>query len=347
MGILRLWLGISVVCVAVLVFAAEDLLDKVAPELQVAEWFNVPKHRVQEYSLSALRGKVVLLVFWRVGSEVSEEALPKIEEFHQQYKEKGLVVIGISRDRPTEISETIRKRQVTFAVAVDDESKTSRRLYKVDKVPTAFIVNAEGIVSWVGSAQKNVEAVKQEIEKALEGVFPFTREIKGFRPKKDVSLKNEVDAVIEGDFRKAIQGCEVILKKPSATEEQKKDASYLLEEIRAYARVVLRSAKTLEKTGEFVAAERLLKTASYQFSALEEGKEIKELHSRYSKDKTLRRQLEADEVYQEYLTLKQEKKIEAAKARLQLLIAKYPETEAGKKAAEIIAAEEESKQPQK
>jgi hypothetical protein len=236
---------------------------------------------------------------------------------------------------------------VTFAVAVDDESKTSRRLYKVDKVPTAFIVNAEGIVSWVGSAQKNVEAVKQEIEKALEGVFPFTREIKGFRPKKDVSLKNEVDAVIEGDFRKAIQGCEVILKKPSATEEQKKDASYLLEEIRAYARVVLRSAKTLEKTGEFVAAERLLKTASYQFSALEEGKEIKELHSRYSKDKTLRRQLEADEVYQEYLTLKQEKKIEAAKARLQLLIAKYPETEAGKKAAEIIAAEEESKQPQK
>ncbi|MCX7703633.1 MAG: hypothetical protein N2234_05990, partial [Planctomycetota bacterium] len=64
-----------------------------------------------------------------------------------------------------------------------------------------------------------------------------------------------------------------------------------------------------------------------------------------SKDKRIRRELEADTIYQEYLALKEAKKADAAKARLQLLTAKYPDTEAGKRAFEILAAEEESQKP--
>jgi len=330
-------------------FASEELLDKVAPELQIKEWVNLPKHKAPCYRLNALRGKVVVVVFWRVASEASEKALPDIESLHKEFKDKGLVVIGISRDRRDEVGRMVRKLKLTFPTALDDSSITSRRLYKVKFVPRAFVINPEGVVVWEGSANKHFDSLKAKVEEVLDEVFRFVRKIEGFRPERAVcdALSRAVDAILDGDFRKALSFCNRFLKRKNITESERKDALYLVEKIREYAKCVLRSAKVMEKTGEFVAALALLKDAVYQFADLEEGKEAKEMKERYRREKRLKRELQADALYQEYLALKEAEKEKAAEARLLLLKQRYPETVAGKKAALLLAEEEKEQEKKK
>jgi len=216
-------------------------------------------------------------------------------------------------------------------------------------VPRAFVISPEGIVVWEGSANKHFDSLKAKVEGVLDEVFRFVRKIEGFRPERAVcdALSRAVDAILDGNFRKALSFCNTFLKRKNISESERKDALYLLGQIREYAKSVLRSVKVMEKTGEFVAAFALLKEAVYQFADLEEGKEAKKMKERYRKEKRLKRELQADALYQEYLGLKEVGKEKAANARLLLLKRRYPDTVAGKKAALLLAEEEKEEEKKK
>src|ERR1700744_2606006 len=62
-----------------------------APEFSgIDKWLNS-----EPLTLQQLRGKVVLVDFWTYSCINCIHTLPQVESWHEKYKDKGLVVIGV------------------------------------------------------------------------------------------------------------------------------------------------------------------------------------------------------------------------------------------------------------
>jgi peroxiredoxin len=60
----------------------------------------------QTVSLEQYRGSVVLLDFWATWCAPCRMTIPLLTKLHEQYKDKGLVILGVSVDDPQLIKDT-------------------------------------------------------------------------------------------------------------------------------------------------------------------------------------------------------------------------------------------------
>ena len=59
----------------------------------------LPNLKGEKIDVSQFRGKVILLNFWATWCPPCRQEIPYLNELYKQYKENGLVVVGISLDR--------------------------------------------------------------------------------------------------------------------------------------------------------------------------------------------------------------------------------------------------------
>jgi tetratricopeptide (TPR) repeat protein len=117
-----------------------------APELQIDSWIN--KGPVK---LSDGKGKKIYVIeFWTTKSKESLKAMPFLHKLNGQYKD--LTIVSISTERADAVKSFIVKyKKINFAIAIDKKSKTFNSYMQGNgKVPTAFIVNKNGDVAWIG-----------------------------------------------------------------------------------------------------------------------------------------------------------------------------------------------------
>jgi peroxiredoxin len=97
----------------------------------------------------ALRGKVVLLNFWATWCPPCLKEMPAMERLHQAYKDRGLVVLGLSQDRAS--ADTVRafvdKLQVTFSIWHDRDGLVGRQ-YSIPGVPTSYLIGTDGRIAY-------------------------------------------------------------------------------------------------------------------------------------------------------------------------------------------------------
>ncbi len=117
----------------------------------------------REVSLSAYRGKIVLLEFWAAWCAPCRASVPELVEVQDKYREKGLVVLGISMDTGSDavqmLNEFSKEFKINYPVLLDD-SKTSRT-YRVSSLPTSYIIDREGRIQdysfgYTGNLQQNI-----------------------------------------------------------------------------------------------------------------------------------------------------------------------------------------------
>ncbi len=119
--------------------------------------------------LSSLRGKVVLLNFWATWCGPCQMEIPWFVGFEQQYRSKGLEVVGVSMDEDgwKVIKPYLKSHNVNYRVLLGNDAVT--QLYGgVDSLPTTFLVDREGRIAkvHVGLAGKN--EYQEEIQQLLE-----------------------------------------------------------------------------------------------------------------------------------------------------------------------------------
>ena len=137
-------------------------LGKVAPDFSLAG-FSLE----DTVTLSALKGKVVLIDFWASWCMPCRQLMPRIAELKSRFPDVEVVAISVDTDRD---------KALTFIRAVEpalrpvhDTAQKVAALYKVDKMPSSFIVDRQGVLRFRhdGYSVKSLASVERQLQLLL------------------------------------------------------------------------------------------------------------------------------------------------------------------------------------
>jgi peroxiredoxin len=113
-------------------------------------------------TLKDFRGKVVLLDFWSIGCPPCRRAVPHLVSLYEAYKEKGLVVLGVSFDRKEKDSLRgfLSKYNVSYPILLG--TMDTAKKYGVRSIPSVFILDKQGHIRF------HVVGFNEEIGQKME-----------------------------------------------------------------------------------------------------------------------------------------------------------------------------------
>lgn len=111
-----------------------------------------------------MEGKPLLLEFWATWCPPCRTSIPHLNEIHAKFKDRGLLVVGVT-DEPNAVIRKFQKDvPMDYAVATDTGGRLNEKM-GVSGIPQAFLVNKSGKIVWEGHPMKLRD---EEIEKILE-----------------------------------------------------------------------------------------------------------------------------------------------------------------------------------
>ena len=115
-------------------------------------------------SLGDFKENLVVLNFWATWCTPCTEEMPTLEALWQEYRTRGLVVVGVSVDRGAPralLAPYVEHHRLTFPILLDPDLATAKA-WRVSSLPATFIVKpgrevagvAVGAREWNGSAMR-------------------------------------------------------------------------------------------------------------------------------------------------------------------------------------------------
>lgn len=121
--------------------------------------------------LSDLRGQVVLVNLWATWCPPCRTEMQTIEKIYQQYKDQGLVVLGVNmtyQDNPLTVMPFVKDQRLTFPILLDNTGIVSRA-YELKSLPSSYFIRRDGIINEVVVGGPMAEALlRSRIEEILK-----------------------------------------------------------------------------------------------------------------------------------------------------------------------------------
>lgn len=115
-------------------------------------------------TLSDLENQIVVLDFWAIWCHPCVEAMPELEQLHQQYADQGVVVLAINvGEDQDEVAEFMADHDYTLTVLLDTDSRVTDA-YDVQGIPHTVVVDREGEMHYVLS----VDDAESTLHRLLE-----------------------------------------------------------------------------------------------------------------------------------------------------------------------------------
>ena len=99
-----------------------------------------------QFAMSSLKGKVVLVNFWATSCSVCIAEMPKMVQTFEKYREQGLetVAVAMSYDPPDRVFAFAQQNKLPFRVTLDIFGKAMQAFGGIRGTPTTFLVDRHG-----------------------------------------------------------------------------------------------------------------------------------------------------------------------------------------------------------
>ncbi|MBA7683218.1 Thiol-disulfide oxidoreductase ResA [subsurface metagenome] len=137
-------------------------VGKAAPD------FTLQNLEGQSISLNDLKGKPVLINFWATWCGPCVFEMPYLQEIHDEWSGKGLMVLAINRgESSSKVEQFLQSNNLSLPVLLDTKLDVFRR-YNIRSIPTTFFIDKDGIIQVkVIGAFPNKEAIENRLSKIM------------------------------------------------------------------------------------------------------------------------------------------------------------------------------------
>lgn len=123
----------------------------------------------KQIELADFEDKVVYVDFWASWCGPCLKSFPFMQELHEKYADRGLVIIAINLDQdPQDAHDFLEEHPVTFLVGQNAAADIAER-YGVIAMPSSYIVGRDGAIKEVhyGFRSKDRNAMATLVENLL------------------------------------------------------------------------------------------------------------------------------------------------------------------------------------
>ncbi|HPL97950.1 MAG TPA: TlpA disulfide reductase family protein [Smithellaceae bacterium] len=130
------------------------------PKVLAAPDFSIKDIKGKTFSLSAHRGKPVMIFFGTTWCPGCRAEVPVYKKVHETYSPRGLVVIYIDIMEPAKkVTRFAETNSITYPVLLDEDGAVSRA-YNVVGVPMIILLDKDGIVTKIGHSSSEMPLEK-------------------------------------------------------------------------------------------------------------------------------------------------------------------------------------------
>ena len=129
--------------------------------------FTLPDLSGKKVSLSQFKGQVVFLDFWATWCDACREEIPDLVRLYQEDHSRGLVILGVSLDAlgKSVVAPFVNQAKIPYPVVLSGEQPPAG--YDISGLPTAFLIDKNGIVRHEYIGTVSYEDVVKDIEALL------------------------------------------------------------------------------------------------------------------------------------------------------------------------------------
>jgi thiol-disulfide isomerase/thioredoxin len=121
--------------------------------------------QVQRLSDYVGKGKYVLADFWASWCRPCRHDIPEVIELYEKYKDRGLVVLGITvNDKPENTIKAIRDLKIPYPQVMNGGQFTTEP-YGIDAIPHVILFGPDGTIIKRNVSIKDIKQLVQEIYK--------------------------------------------------------------------------------------------------------------------------------------------------------------------------------------
>lgn len=130
--------------------------------------FEVTTFGGETWRTADLRGRVVVVNFWASWCQPCEEEAALLEQAFRQYREAGVVFLGINYvDIQPEALAYIERFGITYPNGPDLGTRIAQA-FRIRGVPETFVVSADGVLT---SVKVGPFSQLAELQRAIEGAL--------------------------------------------------------------------------------------------------------------------------------------------------------------------------------
>jgi peroxiredoxin len=145
---------------------ATQILAATDAEIEKAD-FTLKDLKGKKYTLSELRGKIVLINFWATSCKACQEEMPNLDVIYTHYQSQGLVILSITSEAPFKVARFINSADYHPPVLIDTNGVVANQFHISTGYHPAVQIVAGG---------KNTKQFQNEETDGVPKSFVFDRE---------------------------------------------------------------------------------------------------------------------------------------------------------------------------
>lgn len=185
------------------------LVGTKAPEITFSQTLN---YETEEFNLSDLKGKVVILDFWATWCAPCVASFPQLEELQAIFQDQ-LQIVTISSETEERLLTFLHKTQTSLPIAIDRDL-TIAKIFPHRTIPHTVVIDEKGVIRAVTTSSKIDEALIRKVINDEPLRLEEKIDITDAKFDKDIPLSGNTNLTFQATFQPYVDGLSSMVYRP-------------------------------------------------------------------------------------------------------------------------------------